>query len=219
MTLTAVAQPEAVKKKATKFVTIEYDEDAECPMEWDGQWTLYSFKRNSIHFKDIRTFLDVHDHINIGLRKKLEAGTAFWLDVYEHSGIAYSLHGEGMQDRWDTAPKGGLLIWENPIKELGAKTYEDRAKDAKAFLDTYNAWANGQGLWYSVEKPGKTCPHCGMAAEPEDVDSCGGFYEADYMSACIVEHLEPGDVVRLSGDAKNVFDESKLPEGVTLLED
>jgi hypothetical protein len=49
----------------------------------------------------------------------LEAGNplAVMLDVYEHSGISYSVSGEGMQDRWDTARGGAVWVPDETAKQ------------------------------------------------------------------------------------------------------
>ena len=96
---------------------------------------------------------------------------------------------------------------------MGAKTYEDRAKDARATLETYNAWANGQVFGYSLEAAEHETEEC------DDLDSCWGFYEGDSMSEQIAESLKPGDRLQLAGPCKDVFDARKLPAGVTLVDE
>lgn len=116
-----------------KTIRIECDNDVECPMDQDGQWTLYTGKRNSIHF--------LHPDKWEGKKwgRKEKTGLAFRLEYYEHGRGAYSLQGEGMQCQWDTVPFAGWLVWNHPAKDL-AKTKEDRDKDARSFLESYNAW-------------------------------------------------------------------------------
>ena len=85
----------------------------------------------------------------------------------------------------------------------GAKTYEDRAKDADQFLATYTSWANGEGLYYCIEDE-----------DGENVDSCGGFYgnDADYMLDEMVHSLI-GHEFEVQGDAGEYL-EDKLREKV-----
>lgn len=172
-----------VKELATgrkMTLRVDYDPDTECPMDHDCQWRLYSFNRRSIHYG----VPDGFDPLTIGMRRKMAVGLAFVLDYYEHGSGAYSLHGEGMQCRWDTANGAGLLVWEHDPKEMGAKSRDDRAKDARAFLDEYNAWMNGEAMYFILEdEDGNT------------VDSCGGFLDMKYMVSVINEQLKDGDVV------------------------
>jgi hypothetical protein len=187
-----------------KIVKIEYDDYSECPMDmWDGQWTLVPFNKNSIHFQHPDNFFP----LSIGLRRKLKVGLAFLLDYYEHGLGAYSLAGEGMQCQWDTARCAGLLLWQHLPKEMGAKTYEARAKDARSFLETYNNWMNGHVLWYSIEDE-----------KGELIDSCGGFYKPDYFSERVAEYLEAGDLVVITGEADGWLRKEKLPEGITVFD-
>ena len=53
------------------------DECNDCPMDWDGQWTLHSFNNRHVNFTHPDTLMDEHGNIPIGLRRKLKAGTAF----------------------------------------------------------------------------------------------------------------------------------------------
>jgi hypothetical protein len=165
-------------------IRIENDPDLENPTEWDGQWTVYSFGRRHLSYKDpeeLGLSLERGEDgkpkvLNPGLRRKLEVGLAFFLSYYEHGGSVWSLIGEGPQCRWDTVSLAGLLVWEHPPKELGAKSREDRAKDARRFLETYNAWSNGDGMGYVVEDVVECDRH---EQHYEHLDSCWGFYGND----------------------------------------
>lgn len=188
----------------TKIIRIVYDDSPECPMEWDGQWTLISFNRNSIHYQFPELFIKVKGSevspANIGLVSKFRAGLAYFLDYYEHGLCKYSLHNEGMQCRWDTSNFAGILIWKNKPGDMGAKTQEERAKDARGFLETYNNWMNGCVYGYQI-----------MDNELNHLDSCYGFYETDYLSEEIVNRLEDDDEIMLADDiTRLLFDKTKL---------
>ena len=188
---------------------IEYDQDTESPMEnCDGQWKLYSFNRRHGNFVDHHKYLkqsanggDI-EGATIGFARKLEVGTAFILSCYEHSGVQWGLQGETMQCRWDTAQVAGVLVWEHPVSEMGAKTYKDRQEDARKFLEVYNAWCNGETYWYKIEDE-----------DDEDVDSCGGFIGDDLRQHLAEEHPELfnedkktlKEEVELCGDAASVL--------------
>ncbi len=165
------------------IVTIEQDQDPLNPMDEDGQWKLYSFSRKHVNYEDPETLglgdlgLDGRPVVrNPGLRRKLERGLAFFVSYYEHGGCAWSRLGKGPQCPFDSVRIAGLLIWEDPASNMGAKTFEDRAKDADAFLESYTAWCNGEAYGYSIEDP-----------EEEVEDSCWGFLAPDmpYMFECI----------------------------------
>lgn len=170
-------------------VRLLYDRDSEDPSEFDGQWRLHSFLR------DHRNCVSPSDYETIGFRRKLEVGTAFVLDYYEHGGSMWSFHSEGRDFDFDTSRAAGVLAWEEPVKNLGAKTYEDRKKDARIFLDTYNAWMNGEVYGYVVE-----------TADGDHVDSCFGFYgnDLEHMFEEIRDATKGGVVVGVVGEARGI---------------
>lgn len=173
-------QREKTMKKQLS-ITIDYDSDVECPTEWGCEWSLYSFCRKHGNFKQPYSFItwDNERNVvgsNIGMRRKLNVGTAFLLSYFEHGQCVWSLKGEGPQCQWDTAQVAGILIWEHPVKELGPKTYTGRVKDARIFLDTYTKWCNGDCYYYCIEDAEENC-----------VDSCGGYIGTEYMIRMLKE--------------------------------
>jgi hypothetical protein len=62
---------------------------------------------------------------------------------------------------------------------MGARTYEDRQKDAEGFLEVFNAWVNGEGYWYELERVTE-CECCGHEVL-EELDSCSGFIGSDHL--------------------------------------
>ncbi len=146
------------------IVKILSDNDIQNPAEFmDCQWRLISFNNRHRSFEDHEQYTSP----DIGLRRKLAVGTAFYLDYFEHSGCIWSLAGSGPQCRWDTSRMAGILIFDK-VQDLGAKTYIDRAKDAEIFLKLYTDWCNGHGHGYVIENE-----------EGETLDSCFGFYDSD----------------------------------------
>lgn len=184
-------------------ISIESDSDIENPCEGgDGQWKVISFNSRHWDSESIEDYftpvygpapryeLEGFYATSIGLRRKLGVGTAFILDYYEHGSGHWSLSGEGNQCRWDSSSMAGIMIWEESPKNMGAKTLADRAKDARSSLELYNDWANGYGLYFSIED-----------GEGEHVDSCGGFYNSDrqYMyreniSPAIVSYMQENNL-------------------------
>ena len=186
-------------------LTIQYDQDVESPCSWDGSWKFYSFNKDHNNYRNPYDFLKIKndDRIvvgaNIGIQRKLDVGTAFFVSCYEHSGIIYSLIGEGPQCQWDTSQYAGILVWEKQVRNLGPMSYEDRQADARAFLKEYNDWANGQCFYYSIEKKKSWL-----------IDSCGGYIGADNLKSVLKsEHPElfaEGVELELIGDAKWILE-------------
>jgi len=172
----------------SKFIlTLEYDEICECPSEW-SEWDVFSFNKRHCNFKDPREFFSgvtsSYDPIpkTLGLRRKLEVGTAFTLSCYDHSLITWGLRGEVFQCRWDTAQLAGLLLWKSK-PSLMPKGYKERAQMARDFLVDYNSWCNGECYSFILEDD-----------QGNMIDSCGGFLGSDYFAEEIESLIKDKDV-------------------------
>jgi hypothetical protein len=175
-------------------VRLEYDSDAESPCKY-GDWEIVSFCDRHVNFQDPFKYLGPRDEFGdptpatIGMRRKLDVGSAFILSCYQHSGTVWSLRGEGMQCRWDTADVGGLIISKNA--KFLPKDYEKRKEYARNFLGSYNTWVNGEYYQFSIYD--------------EDglyVEGCCGYDDPDYMMACVWDYM-PVDYeeVEFTGEA------------------
>jgi hypothetical protein len=192
---------------AMKFIVrIEHDCEVESPSNDDCSWTLHSFNRRHrsfTHPDELGISVDRDDDGTHGLvaegelAKKLENGLAFWLSYFEHGQCMWFLKDGpvpgGVEFRWDGTRYAGLLVWDNPENEIGAKTREDRAKDAAGFLEDYTSWANGEGYYYVVE-----------TEDGEHIDSCGGFLGVhDYWLEQIAFNLV-GQEFEVEGDGSQL---------------
>lgn len=172
-------------------VTVEPDDSPENPSDWDG-WKPFSFSSQHLNHTDPEKLgLSLNqgpDGIpiirNPGLRRKLDVGLAFWLSYYEHGSCVWALLDQAPKCRFDGTRIAGLLVWGQPPKDMGAKTYEARAKDAAAFLDTYTKWCNGWVYGYSIDDP-----------EGKVDGGCWGFYGLEEMFREIKELVGDREVV------------------------
>lgn len=196
-----------------KIITLYHDEFAESPAEFgDGCWKLYSFSHKHRSFEHPDKFFP-DGKPTLALRNKLRVGLAFVLDYYEHGQCCWSLASNGPSCRWDTARNAGLLVWEHSPSVMGAKTREDRAKDAEGFLETYTAWCNGEVYGYSIEEV-VTLP-CGHIEMRDVTDgSCFGFYgnDLDYMKSEIIACLDGDTEILIKGDAQDLFSVSDFKD-------
>jgi hypothetical protein len=175
-------------------ITIDHDQEVGVPWEdCDGCWRVISTSPRHNHYESPETYQ------HIGFRRKLAVGLAFQLSRYSHGSTCWSLVGDGPQCSWDTTQNGGYLVWDHKPREMGAKTYEDRRKDAKAFLVMFNDWCNGNCYWYKVERVTE-CSHCG-AEVAEDLGSCGGFIGDDSLFDALREVMGsyPGEGYEFAG--------------------
>ena len=177
--------------KMVKVLTIDYDPDVERPDCGYQGWMPVSFGRRHSNFEHPDNFC-LNKRVNLGLRRKVQVGLAFWLSYYEQGLCAWFLRGEGPQCRWDSVYVAGILIWTGKPSDLGAKTYEDRMQDARNFLEEYTDWCNGNCYWFSLEGP------------QVQLDSCGGFIGTAQLSEAINEAVEDGDKVIIKGKAADL---------------
>jgi hypothetical protein len=145
---------------------------------------------------------------NVGIARKLKVGLAFWLSYYEHGLGAWSLIGEGLQDQWDTAYLAGLLIWTGKPGDIGAKTLEGRAYDARNFLEHFNDWMNGNCYWFRLADE-----------SGEEIEGFGGLIGAEALAEVVGESLQPGDNLMVEGEAAWMKSHLQLPEGVNLVDE
>jgi hypothetical protein len=194
---------------------INHDLDVEQPDSGYDGWRLVSFGRKHSNYQDPDKYVKGFDRrtrevtpANIGLKRKLNVGLAFFLSYYEHGQGAWSLIGEGTQDQWDTAYLAGILLWTGKPGDIGAKTLEDRAEDARDFLENYNAWANGETFWFRlVNKSG------------EEIESIGGLIGDEALSEVVGEELKAGDNVLVEGDGAWLKNYLSLPDGVNVVDE
>lgn len=189
-------------------VTVDHDSDVDAPMDsCDGEWRIYSFSHRHNNYKHPETLgLSLTRDVdgtpivrNPGLRRKLQVGLAFFLSYFEHGQCVWSLRGEGPRCQFDSVDVAGLMVWEHPPADMGAKTYEHRQADARSTLGVYTDWCNGECFHYTIKDE-----------DGEDVDSCGGFIGSgerlDYMWEAIRDIVGANEVDFADGDCGSARD-------------
>ena len=185
---------------------IKHDQFVESPCEW-GNWKAVSFNSRHLSFVHPDEILgsDGTGGLDIGLRRKLECGTAFALSYYEHGLCSWSLNGEGTQCQWDTTQIAGILFLEAPLKYTlvrGDKkaTYKKREEEARNFLKIYTEWCNGSTYMFRLVNV-STSPW----EDREDDVWCGGMIGLDDLSASIQDQLgDDGVIVADEGDSSGI---------------
>jgi hypothetical protein len=182
------------------ILTIETDIDAESPNDWDG-WKLHSFWREHVSFTRREEFVDENDNLKIGIRRKLECGTAFWLIYYEHGLCLWKLY-----DAESVWKADGILVYDGKVTDLSPDKAV-RKEYAKGFVDAYTEWSNGNCYYFSLKEY-----ESGL-----DADSCGGFYGLDDLAEGLNDYLCDGDlIVAVEGDCKDMAQYLKLKKGVEI---
>lgn len=186
------------KKKPLIHLFIEREDSPEDPNDRECDWRLISFNTRHLHFQHHETLIKRDGTgATAAMRRKLAAGLAFVLSYYEHGDCLWYIPGTHSPPdmQWDGCRVAGVLIWgtKNPRRDMGAKTYEDRKKDAEAFVEHYTAWANGHLYYYRIED-----------ADGEMLESSGDWSDFGEM----VQEIRPslkGHRVRISGDATDML--------------
>ena len=148
-----------------------YDFNAENPFEnWDGQGRFYHWKDNGN--EELARYCEL-----LGYDQETREQTgkehpdAVRIDKYEHSGISYSVAGEGMNCRWDTSHTWAVWFPDDCLLDdlkrfKTAKTRRTRCVElARQSCKLFNQWANGEVYGFKVIDPAGN-----------DIDSCWGYY-------------------------------------------
>lgn len=202
--------------KKPLMVTIVTSISPESPCETGG-WKLYSFARNKfVTDVDADLFVAGYDRAtgevvpaDEELAGKLGTGLAYWLSYHEHGVGAWSLKGEGRKCRFDTAVLAGVLVREDEPRSLGPTTADERAADARRFLERYTSWANGCVYDWDVREAGTDEP---VAAGTEWYDEKDMFDRivAAVGGRPVVVRGNGAWLARYHGDGLAVVNESDL---------
>lgn len=109
---------------------------------WDETDGEYNYRETSV--QDFECFEDARDHVWEELRSEGLIGDkdVVSLDCYEHGGQSWSVSGEGMQCRFDTANGGG--VW---VPDDSARAEVDRRAKVYAFgvIEKNGSWTRASG--------------------------------------------------------------------------
>lgn len=134
---------------------------------------------------------------------------AVMLDVYEHGQVKYSLSGQGMQCRWDTARAGATWVPDQCCLEhiesyLEAERMAEAQKCAKAAAEEYTNWCNGECYGVVVV----TYDEAGAQLSE---DACWGYVGGDYAYETLVSEFPKEDEDCAQGLHSWIDETGKLP--------
>jgi hypothetical protein len=179
-------------------IKVWHDDMPDDPTEGD-EWKMYSFSRRHSNYADPDTLgFDEDGHPEKELQAKIDKGLAFPLSYFEHGNCVWSLQDTGPQCRFDSVSLAGLLVWEGDDDVHADENVEDRTTFAKAFIEQFTNWCNGEVYGYTVEAF-KVCECCKQDVELSeeeanlDLPSCGGYYADDIDGMVIDMKTNIGD--------------------------
>ena len=150
------------------IVTIERDIDPDDPGDGFG-WAIRGFVEELVHSTDPEELIRRHNAEGWPIVKdralniKLRWGLAFWLR-YSHDLHEWDLWTPSRVHRPDGVVvwqcrtphrvdrPDGVVVWEWRARELLPGDAEGRRRDAAAFLEIHNHWANGRCFGFNVEE-------------------------------------------------------------------
>lgn len=164
---------EKIELDDSYYINIFYDESSDSPREWrdDTKMCIKETRRHRFPNELDINFDDLDNDDEYGTDKdwkiitiadkekeKLKGYHVYEMDCYEHSGIAFSLSGHGMQCRFDTS----YNCWYFCVPEIMG-TREECAKIASEQINLYNQYINWEVYCFQlmetfppVEKDWKT---------------------------------------------------------------
>lgn len=113
------------------------------------------------------------------------------LDVYEHSGIMFSVSGHGPQCQWDTSSGGALWVPDDVAHDCIMTSSDPRPKHelareyAEQACEAYTAWCNGQTFLVSMFAVDR---HTGAVLD-DHADVYGGVVGSDEAETKMEEAL------------------------------
>lgn len=160
-------------------LTIQYDEWAESPREWDNAGTMICAHRNydlgdrMIDPNQYSSFEEILDEI------KENEGDIVWryLYLFDHSGISMSMSREQFHaadsQGWDWGTVGFIYIshkdilkeWGNGANEVTPELIEAAVACMESEVDTYDDFIRGNVYAYIIEDENGNV-----------LDACGGFF-------------------------------------------
>lgn len=124
-----------------RTIRIEYDQDAECPLEWDaGSGTQFvTFERNST-LSRYHSF-ESPQNMDFGV-----PGTVFNLYKYDHGQVHYSI--TPFSCPWDSGQVGVVFV---------PASFVEHKKTAEALCEDVTAWCNGEVYGYTIDNEDESC--------------------------------------------------------------
>ena len=202
-------EPIMVRNKSTGLIgrlTMDIDECAESPREWDnvativsegGNWDIsdegwrmsaeefaeFLHKKLDKKCPEIKSLTDIDHIVNCGIAKNYIVCKPIYM--YDHSGQTISLSPFGCP--WDSGCCGYIFVFKDKILNEFERATEDNWRDIaneiiQSEIDTYDYYIRGEVYGYCLEE-GHTVEHKDLvtgaiwtSTEYETVDSCCGFY-------------------------------------------
>lgn len=166
-------------------ISIQYDESAESPREWDNL-CIFHIAHRRYSFGD-KNYNDLESINKAEKEAKANKDIILPLYMYDHSGITISL--SPFSCPWDSGQVGFIQIpREKVLKEFSAKIFHKKLKEkakniAKGEVETLDKYLRGEVYGYVID---------------DIEDSCWGFFsieDAIQEAKNIIDYIEEKETV------------------------
>jgi hypothetical protein len=175
----SIEQKTITRGGLTAEIEIDYDQDVECPNDWDEAIQVFSasyakqfWDQARSEFSNAETAVD-----KLSRGVEMQTGDAYYLGIerYSHGADAYALCGMGNfpDRRWDVSPIVGWVKIDRKQAKDNKWGPAGRRKAAAAKLEEWTAWCNGWVYYYDTSVKDES-------GEEIEGSSCGGFYDIDH---------------------------------------
>jgi len=161
-------------KKGYTIKYLVYDNNPFNPFEDDGLGNFYHWK--DFGQEQLEKYCELLGY-DSETREKIKEDDllAVRIDKYEHSGVSYSVKGEGTQCKWDTSNSWAVWYPDNCLLEMLKEIKNKNAQRKKAIeyarqaCELHNQWANGEAYIIVKETFNKEKKNI-------DYDNIGGYF-------------------------------------------
>lgn len=174
------------RRTLTMIVQILRDDMPESPRDEDCNFGTMACWHRRANLGDVQ-ISDAQEYVD----ELPEGSLVLGLWLYEHSGMTIQAgDANPFSCGWDSGLVGIIHVSPERIAEVFGDAPDARERARKAMVaevETYDAWMNGNVYGFRILEEQPACKCCNHTPEPEEVDSCWGFYDLESMK----DHVDP----------------------------
>jgi len=158
------------RTEGSRILEIRHDDDAVNPRDLDNLGIM-ACAHGKYELGDVQ--IESRNQLDGLLR---DAAVSMPLFLYDHGGQRIDTRPN--PDGWDTTEIGAIYTTKERIREhLGRRASEKTIRKAlRSELETYNSYLGGEVYRYTLYDSSG-------GGQPEEIESCGGYYDLDEIYA------------------------------------
>jgi len=201
--ITFVKQLKTIKMNRLKVV---HDSSADSPREWDNLGTMICF-HNRYDLGDKHNYSSDDysgwEEMKQALIKEENTAVILPLYMYDHSGISIST--SPFSCRWDSGQIGFILVSKKKaLEEFGGKIVTKKLKERlekilEGEVETYTQYVEGEVYGFQI-----------VDEDDEIIDSCYGFYGADFVTNGMLDYIDHNLLGVAEGEVVALLEEAEI---------